>query len=174
MDVTKRESDVNLLLEPVRSQALRLLELAQQKGMKVKIIETYRSQERQDYLYEQGRTRPGKIVTHTRSSIHTTKLAFDMIQNIAGKEYDKPFLDKLGELGKSIGLEWGGDFNGFYDGAHFQNPKKIPIPNEYNVSSWANKAWTWGIENRLIDGTRPKDAVTREELMVILNRLINM
>ena len=34
------------------------------------VFETRRSQERQNWLYEQGRTRPGKIVTRTKTSNH--------------------------------------------------------------------------------------------------------
>ncbi|MDM5350262.1 M15 family metallopeptidase [Lysinibacillus sphaericus] len=42
------------------------------------ITETYRSQARQNYLYEQGRTRPGQVVTWTRNSNHTSRRAWDI------------------------------------------------------------------------------------------------
>lgn len=38
-------------------------------------------------------------------------------------------------------------------------------------SEWARAAWVWAKEEKLMDGTRPKDGVTREELAVILQRL---
>jgi len=43
---------------------------------------------------------------------------------------------------------------------------------EKNVpSSWAKGAWEWAKKEGLLDGTRPKDNLTREELAVVLKRL---
>ena len=39
------------------------------------------------------------------------------------------------------------------------------------VSSWAKEAWEWAKKEGLIDGTRPKDPVTREELATVLYRM---
>jgi peptidoglycan L-alanyl-D-glutamate endopeptidase CwlK len=39
---------------------------------------TYRSQEEQDALYAQGRTKPGPVVTWTRHSKHSERTAFDI------------------------------------------------------------------------------------------------
>ena len=38
-------------------------------------------------------------------------------------------------------------------------------------SAWAAASWAWAKDNGLLDGTRPKDAVTREELAAVLMRL---
>lgn len=35
-------------------------------------------------------------------------------------------------------------------------------------SAWAKEAWEWGRKNKIVDGTRPKDSVTREELITVL------
>jgi N-acetylmuramoyl-L-alanine amidase len=40
-------------------------------------------------------------------------------------------------------------------------------------SSWAKEAWAWAKQEKLLDGTRPKDPITREELAVILQRMAN-
>lgn len=48
------------------------------RGITTKIIDTVRTQERQDYLYSKGRTRPGEIVTLTRKSKHIRGLAVDL------------------------------------------------------------------------------------------------
>lgn len=48
-------------------------------GHDVTVVETARSQERQDHLYEQGRTRAGEVVTWTRDSAHTQGDAVDVI-----------------------------------------------------------------------------------------------
>ena len=40
---------------------------------------------------------------------------------------------------------------------------------EKNIpSSWAKEAWEWGKKNGVTDGTRPKDAITREEVITML------
>lgn len=38
---------------------------------------------------------------------------------------------------------------------------------------WAENAWKWASETKVLDGTRPKDTVTRQELATILYRLEN-
>ena len=40
------------------------------------------------------------------------------------------------------------------------------------ISDWAKEAWDWAKENGILDGTRPKDVVTREELAVITQRVL--
>ncbi len=43
---------------------------------------------------------------------------------------------------------------------------------EKNVpSSWAKDAWEWAKKEKLLDGTWPKDNLTREEFAVVLKRL---
>lgn len=39
-------------------------------------------------------------------------------------------------------------------------------------SSWAKEAWEWAKKEKLLDGTRPKDTLTREEFAVVLKRLV--
>ncbi|MGE7092614.1 hypothetical protein ACQKII_14440 [Lysinibacillus sp. NPDC048646] len=41
-------------------------------------LKMYRSQARQNYLYAQGRTRPGPIVTLTLNSNHKSRLVWDI------------------------------------------------------------------------------------------------
>lgn len=44
-------------------------------------------------------------------------------------------------------------------------------PENNTPSSWAKEAWEWAKNEGLLDGTRPKDYLTREELAVVLKRL---
>jgi len=37
-------------------------------------------------------------------------------------------------------------------------------------SSWAKDAWEWAIKNNITDGKRPKDNITREEMVTMLYR----
>lgn len=39
-------------------------------------------------------------------------------------------------------------------------------------SAWAKEAWDWAKKEGLLDGTRPKDTLTREEFAVVLKRLV--
>ena len=44
-----------------------------------------------------------------------------------------------------------------------------PVTQDKNQpSSWAKEAWEWGKKNGVTDGTRPKDAITREEVITML------
>lgn len=116
--------DLNELHPKVKELAIKLLEECKKQGMNIGISETYRSVERQDYLYAQGRTRPGAIVTYTRGSqrqsYHQWRLAFDVYNNVRGAEYDSNILKRVGAIGMKLGLEWGGSWSGFYDTPHFQ------------------------------------------------------
>jgi hypothetical protein len=41
-------------------------------------------------------------------------------------------------------------------------------------SGWAEEAWAWAAVEGLMDGSRPHDAVTREELATVLLRLCTL
>ncbi|MBQ7975417.1 MAG: M15 family metallopeptidase [Clostridia bacterium] len=92
------------------------------QGLNVLITETYRSQARQDYLYAQGRTRSGKIVTWAKNSRHTLRRAWDICKNVKGQEYsDNAFFRKCGEIAAKLGITWGGTWN-TPDMPHFEIP----------------------------------------------------
>lgn len=108
-------------LTPNAQKACNLfLSKCRERGLKVLITETYRSQQRQNYLYEQGRSRSGKIVTWTKNSRHTSRRAWDICQNIKGKEYsDSRFFKACGDIAKSLGITWGGTWKQA-DTPHFE------------------------------------------------------
>ena len=86
-------------------------EAMQDAGIDYIVTCTYRSQAEQDRLYAQGRTAPGKIVTWTRRSRHTSRKAFDICIMVNGKPdwcIDNPDWTRAGEIAESVGLEWGG------------------------------------------------------------------
>ena len=122
--------DLNKLNPNAKLAAEYLIEACEAQGLKLKIVETLRTTERQQELYAQGRTKPGRIVTQLdgvkRKSIHQYGNAFDICQNIRGKEYEDAFITKVGKLGQQIGLEWGGSWKGFVDSPHFQLNAVIP------------------------------------------------
>lgn len=116
--------DLNKLHPKVKELAEQLLKECASAGLNIKITETYRSVARQDELYAQGRTTKGNIVTYAKgsdmSSYHQWALAFDVCNNVKGKEYDIGVLSKVGAIGQKLGLEWGGSWKDFKDYAHFQ------------------------------------------------------
>ena len=122
--------DINKLL-PVAQKACRLfLSECEKEGLPVLITETYRSQERQNELYAQGRTKPGKVVTWTKNSRHTSRLAWDICKNVKGAEYsDTSFFKKCGAIAKKLGITWGGDWK-TPDMPHFEVTKSWDYESE--------------------------------------------
>lgn len=56
---------------------------------------------------------------------------------------------------------------------HYKLKKKggNTMANNNTPSNWAKEAWDWSKKERLLDGNRPKEPITREEVAVILKRL---
>jgi hypothetical protein len=71
--------DPSALAPEFRARLDRVLErMREEFGHSVEVLETLRSQERQDALYAQGRTRSGPVVTWTRNSAHLGGYAADV------------------------------------------------------------------------------------------------
>lgn len=129
----------------------KLIEECKNQGLLVRITQEIRTVEEQDRLYSQGRTVSGNIVTNAKgsdySSHHQWGTAFDFCRN-DGKDpyYDEDrFFDKVGEIGKSIGLEWGGDWKSPVDKPHFQLPDwgsttKV-LKQKYGTPDEFEKTW---------------------------------
>lgn len=124
-------------LHPVLQQRVRqLIDLCAKNGISIGISECVRTVAEQDALYAKGRTKSGKIVTNCKgvsySSMHQWGVAFDFYLKMDvdrdGQTTDDAFnnatrlFNKVGELGQSIGLEWGGSWKSFKDLPHFQLP----------------------------------------------------
>lgn len=109
------------------------------QGLNVKITETYRSQERQNYLYEQGRTRPGTKVTWTKNSRHTSRRAWDICKNVKGDEYsDKAFFASCGKIAQKLGITWGGTWKQA-DTPHFEISENWTETKEENEMTEAER-----------------------------------
>ena len=116
--------DIALLRRDVAANCEKWLQLCAAAGLDVLITNTVRDREYQEYLYAQGRTRPGSIVTNGKTpTFHSDKagLAFDFCENIKGHEYDDAaFFKKAGMIAKEMGFSWGGDWKSFPDKPHIQ------------------------------------------------------
>lgn len=78
------------------------------EGIDILITCTRRSQLEQDALFEQGRTKPGLVVTWTHNSKHLTGDAIDFVVMVNGKpdwvmRYRNQW-DKVVEIGKKHGM----------------------------------------------------------------------
>lgn len=79
----------------------------------------------QQVLYSQGRTSPGNVVTHAApgDSYHNYGLAFDVVptayKSLPNWNPSGEFWQRIGTIGKGLGLTWGGDFTS-PDKPHFE------------------------------------------------------
>ena len=116
--------DVNLLRSDVAENCRRWLARCRSAGLNVLITNTVRDAEYQAWLYEQGRTRPGSIVTNGKlPTFHHVDagLAFDFCKNVKGQEYnDTAFFQDAAAIAKEMGFSWGGDWKSFVDRPHIQ------------------------------------------------------
>lgn len=136
MSVTTVCKDISELTAAAQKACRLFLSECERRGLKVRITETYRSQDRQNYLYEQGRTRPGKVVTWTHNSRHTSRRAWDICQNVRGQEYvSKAFFKACGDAAKKYGITWGGLWS-TPDTPHFE------IPKNWNYTEGADEEMT--------------------------------
>lgn len=92
-------------------------------GLRVVITSGNRTWAEQDALFAKGRTKPGPVVTNARggSSNHNYGIAVD-ITLFKGNApvWESPYYKALGGVGKSMGLEWGGDWTSIRDEPHYQ------------------------------------------------------
>lgn len=87
------------------------------KGLAVKITDCVRTKQEQDTALKNKTTQVAYPFTY-----HAWGLAFDVCKNSANVPYpqDITWWQKVGEVGESLGLEWGGRWQGFVDRPHFQ------------------------------------------------------
>ena len=124
MGVKPVSRDVNELV-PELQKLFELFSIEMDKaGIPFMVTETRRTQERQDELWAQGRTKSGSIVTWTRKSKHIEGKAFDIAILENGKPTWKESLYfKPGEIGEGVGLRWGINIGGKrHDLPHFELP----------------------------------------------------
>lgn len=132
-------------LTPAAQKACRLfLKKCKESGLNIFLTETYRSQARQNQLYAQGRTEPGKIVTWTLNSRHTSRRAWDIA--VIGKDlYDMAVIRKAGAIGQSLGITWGGEWS-TPDYVHFEITEDWTAPEEVTEVRYnnINEVPEWG------------------------------
>lgn len=121
---SKTDEKIKTLHPQLRGIASKFINEVEKKlGIRLRITDGYRTFDEQNKLYAQGRTTAGKIVTKARggSSYHNYGLAFDCYLTEGGKvTFKKAVNSEIAEIGKDLGLEWGGDWKTLKDMPHFQ------------------------------------------------------
>lgn len=161
--------NISQLHPEAQKKALKLQQECLKVGIKIKIGECFRTVDEQDALYAKGRTAGGSIVTNAKgnsfSSMHQWGVAFDIYLDMDidgdGKTSDdiynntKKTFDKVGAIGKDLGLEWGGDWKSIKDLPHFQLPYWGSTTSKLkNVFGTPKKFIdTWG--NNKVEGVKP-------------------
>ncbi|MDR3091395.1 MAG: M15 family metallopeptidase [Clostridiales bacterium] len=115
--------DVKELHPCLQRAAAELIRRLKEEGRPALITSTYRDFEKQNALYAQGRTAPGKKVTNAQGgfSNHNFRVAFDICKNVKGAEFsDAEFFKRAGAVWEEMGGVWGGNFKGFTDMPHFE------------------------------------------------------
>ncbi|MED3876228.1 M15 family metallopeptidase [Lysinibacillus capsici] len=130
------------------------------------ITETYRSQARQNYLYGQGRTRPGQVVTWTRNSNHTSRRAWDIAVAPPRNLYDISTLSRVGAVAKKLGIEWGGYWEaGKYDAPHFEIPTTWKVPAGYKLEGQVIVPTSSAVRVQLIVKDKPQQTEKDDDIM---------
>ncbi|AHG87729.1 peptidase M15B and M15C DD-carboxypeptidase VanY/endolysin [Gemmatirosa kalamazoonensis] len=102
----------------LRARLERVVErMRDETGHDVQAVESTRTQERQDFLYAQGRTRDGDVVTWTRHSRHTAGEAVDV--TVDGGWSDRAGFEALQRVAREEGLRT----LGMRDPGHLEMPR---------------------------------------------------
>lgn len=110
-----------------------LVKKAADIGIDILITDDFRSIDAQNSLHGQGRSKPGRIVTHARGgeSYHNYGLAIDFALLLAngkavwdterdGNGNGKADWMEVADIGKELGFAWGGDWHNFKDYPHLE------------------------------------------------------
>lgn len=155
--------NVSQLHHELKKKVVKLQKECLKAGINIKIGECVRTVAEQNALYAKGRNGvPGPIVTKAKgtdySSMHQWGVAFDFFLDMDvdkdGEKSDDAFnnatklFNKVGAIGKKLGLEWGGDWKSIKDLPHFQLPdwgstatqlkKKYGTPDKFK-ETWDDK-----------------------------------
>lgn len=179
MSVTAVIRDINALEPKMLKRVKLFLSKLEKEKIGIVISESRRSSERQKWLYAQGRTRLGAIVTWTLKSKHIEGLAIDVAFSINGKTSYNGDWQRIGAIGESCGLAWGGRWS-TPDKPHFEfNPNIIDnmIIDETQQTKppephWAEPAEEYFISKGYVTDKKDLNApFTRGEFYVIMQRV---
>ena len=142
------------------------------QGLDVEISNTLRDNEYQAYLYAQGRTRPGSIVTNGKTTtFHGAGLAIDFYSKSKGWS-DHSFFVRCAAIAKQYGFSWAGDWKSFVEYCHIQwdnrkksNHKNAPTMPRYEEEIEMTEAQV----KKLVQDSVDKALAERDTAMAQVN-----
>jgi len=129
------EQRIQKLHPAIRDRARAFIAEAQKQGIFLRVVQGLRTWPEQQKIYDQGRTTASiakgeKIVSWAKpgQSPHNYGLAIDVVEMKNGSAlWETPNWQKIGNIGKSFGFEWGGDWQKEkLDRPHFEYPPGVP------------------------------------------------
>lgn len=111
--------DIKLCHPKLQEKAAQLVEKCKQQGLIIQITDCLRNREEQADCVLRGTSSLSYPNSH-----HNWGTAFDFCRNDGKGAYNDTdgFFTKVGKIGQSIGLEWGGSWTSPVDKPHFQLP----------------------------------------------------
>ncbi len=121
-------NELHILHPTFRNKVVMLIYECKKQGIDLRIVETYRTPERQNHLKYKKRT----MLSGGRSK-HQHFLAIDVVPVIKGKLqwHNYKLWKKVGEIGEKQGLTWGGRWRKFVDYPHFEY--KCPLDSIHSI-----------------------------------------
>lgn len=109
--------DITQLHPKLRNLANQLVSICNSQGLIIKITDCVRDAEEQQACVNRGTSSVRYPNSH-----HNWGTAFDICRNDGVGAYaeDGNFFARVGEIGRNLGLEWGGDWTSPVDKPHFQ------------------------------------------------------
>ena len=133
--------DLDSLADPFRARLDHVMSRMESLGYRVRVLETHRTQERQEQLFAQGRTAPGPVVTWTLNSNHAQGRAVDL--NVTGGNGDG--YEVLAKVAREVGLRT----LGASDPGHIELPRASagaePLGRQAATGTGATTAPTPGV-----------------------------
>jgi peptidoglycan LD-endopeptidase CwlK len=161
-------ADLQRLQPRVARLARKLVSECEAKGLPIFVTRGMRSIEDQDAFFAKGRTEPGEIITMAKGgySYHNYGVAFDVRPVTFIDEKDKlAQLQRAGEIGEALGLEWGGRWKEFLDPPHFQ------YTAGYSIDDFRTNAVDWSQFQEILFEFREVDRARFEEVRSGIKRI---
>lgn len=141
--------DITLCHPELQKKAAELVEKCRQQGLIIKITDCLRNEQEQADCVKRGTSSLSYPHSH-----HNWGTAFDFCRNDGQGAYkdNDGFFTKVGKVGQSIGLEWGGNWYSPVDKPHFQLPDwgtgTIRLELTYKTPENFKKTWVTDVEDK--------------------------
>src|SRR5262245_28854891 len=132
---TARVADLELLEPVTRAAVQQIIAGARAQGIALMVFETYRSQQRQEVLFQQ---KASKLKT---VGVHHFGLACDLVKDVGGEPSWKGDFSFLKALAESSGLLWGGDWGNAHVAHSFVDADHVQRINLTDQSKLFDLSW---------------------------------